>query len=74
MVWKKTTSNYVGDWHVFNISGRSLLQIAKVSFVVGLIWGIGVCKIYGLPGDKHRQYLKEMEDLKKLGGKVWQIK
>jgi hypothetical protein len=55
-MWKKTTNRYVADVRKFETRGRSLVQLAKYGLIVGVIWGVMVVFIYGLPGDKAREY------------------
>lgn len=58
MAWQKTTSNYVANWQMFRITFSSLAQLAAVSLLIGLLWGVLVVKIHGLPGDPHRDIEK----------------
>lgn len=69
MAWIKSTSNYVADWRVFTLTGRSMGQLAVFGLLLGILWGFGVVKLYGLPGDptratmaKDASWLKEWVD------------
>lgn len=68
-MWKKTTNNYVADIRKFETRGRSLRQLAKYGVIMGLLWGFLVAKvIYGLPGDKAREYRADAIACQKHGG------
>ncbi len=65
MVWSKTASNYVASWRFFILRGGSLARLAVVGFALGLVWGVLVVKVHGLPGQDKRDMFKESRDMRK---------
>jgi hypothetical protein len=54
MAWIKSTSTHVADIRAFSLTGRSMRQLAGYGLALGVLYGVAVVKLHGLPGDDER--------------------